>query len=178
MLASDVQVGPPGSGEEDEVRFTLTSEAGLNDGLAFPFVNLAIALAAGRRRGAMGWLGDWVLVDVALEARRRRRRRLAGRAGARLADLPPAQPRQAVAHRRRLRRARRHLPRLWPSTELAHGYGFLAVFVAALALRATERHHDYHEKLHDFAEQIERLLMMVLLVLFGGALGRRAARRR
>ena len=30
---------------EDEVRFGLTSEAGLNDGLAFPFVNLAIALA-------------------------------------------------------------------------------------------------------------------------------------
>lgn len=34
MLASDVQVGSPGSGEEDEVRFGLTSEAGLNDGLA------------------------------------------------------------------------------------------------------------------------------------------------
>lgn len=41
VLASDVQVGPPKSGEEDEVRFGLTSEAGLNDGLAFPFVNLA-----------------------------------------------------------------------------------------------------------------------------------------
>ena len=45
VLAADVQVGPPRSGEEDEVRFTLTAEAGLNDGLAFPFVNLAIALS-------------------------------------------------------------------------------------------------------------------------------------
>lgn len=45
VLASDVQVVPPGKGQEDEVRFTLTAEAGLNDGLAFPFVNLAIALA-------------------------------------------------------------------------------------------------------------------------------------
>jgi NhaP-type Na+/H+ or K+/H+ antiporter len=45
VLASDVQVGPPGSGEEDEVRFSLTSEAGLNDGLAFPFVSLAVAMA-------------------------------------------------------------------------------------------------------------------------------------
>ena len=35
VLASDVQVGPPRQGMEDEVRFTLTSEAGLNDGLAF-----------------------------------------------------------------------------------------------------------------------------------------------
>ena len=55
-------------------------------------------------------------------------------------------------------------------TEMIGGYGFLAVFVAALALRAVERHHDYHTTLHDFAEQIERLLMMVLLVVFGAML--------
>ena len=55
-------------------------------------------------------------------------------------------------------------------TELVHGYGFLAVFVAALAMRSAERQHRYHDRLHDFAEQTERLLMMVLLVLFGGAL--------
>lgn len=54
--------------------------------------------------------------------------------------------------------------------EMAHGYGFLAVFVAALGLRSVERNHEYHEKLHDFVEQLERLLMMVLLVLFGGAI--------
>lgn len=46
VLASDVQVGPPRAGEEDDVRFSLTSEAGLNDGLSFPFVYLAIATAA------------------------------------------------------------------------------------------------------------------------------------
>ena len=33
VLASDIQVGPPKSEDEDEVRFGLTSEAGLNDGL-------------------------------------------------------------------------------------------------------------------------------------------------
>ena len=42
VLASDVQVGAPSTGdgatndEQDEVRFALTSEAGLNDSLAFP----------------------------------------------------------------------------------------------------------------------------------------------
>ena len=46
VLASDVQVGAPMQGQEDEMRFALTSEAGLNDGLAFPFVHLAIALAS------------------------------------------------------------------------------------------------------------------------------------
>lgn len=43
--------GPPKSGEEDEVRFGLTSEEGLNDGLAFPFVHLAIALALTAQTG-------------------------------------------------------------------------------------------------------------------------------
>jgi NhaP-type Na+/H+ or K+/H+ antiporter len=54
VLASDVQVGAPGEGEEDEVRFALTSEAGLNDGLAFPFVYLAIALATAQATGEPG----------------------------------------------------------------------------------------------------------------------------
>jgi NhaP-type Na+/H+ or K+/H+ antiporter len=56
------------------------------------------------------------------------------------------------------------------TTELANGYGFLAVFVAAVALRSVERRHHYHENLHAFAEQIERLGMMVLLVCFGAAI--------
>ena len=59
VLASDVQVGPPRTGEEDEVRFGLTSEAGLNDGLAFPFVHLAIALSLSQVTGEP-WLRDWV----------------------------------------------------------------------------------------------------------------------
>ena len=65
VLASDVQVGPPGSGEEDEVRFTLTSEAGLNDGLAFPFVHLALELSASAV-GASVWpvVGEWALDAV------------------------------------------------------------------------------------------------------------------
>ena len=51
VLASEVQVGEPADDEdetergEDEIRFGLTSEAGLNDGLAFPFVYLAIAIS-------------------------------------------------------------------------------------------------------------------------------------
>jgi NhaP-type Na+/H+ or K+/H+ antiporter len=54
-------------------------------------------------------------------------------------------------------------------TEVAGGYGFLAVFVAARGIRAAERSHEYHQVLHDFAEQTERLLTVLLLLLFGGA---------
>lgn len=66
VLAADVQVGPPKTGEEDEVRFGLTSEAGLNDGLAFPFVNLAIALSVYAANGEP-WLEKWILHSVLWE---------------------------------------------------------------------------------------------------------------
>lgn len=59
---------------------------------------------------------------------------------------------------------------VYGTTELLHGYGFLAVFVAALALRHYEREHSYHGHMHEFIDQSERLLMVVALVVFGGAL--------
>jgi NhaP-type Na+/H+ or K+/H+ antiporter len=168
VLASDIQVGPPGSGEEDETRFALTSEAGLNDGLAFPFVHAAIAIAVASQTGepwAWRWFSASVLwklgAGIAVGY-------VVGRAlGWLLFHMP---------NRARLSRTGDGFVALgitclaYGLTEMAHGYGFLAVFVAALALRSAERHNEYHEKLHDFAEQLERLLMMALLVMFGAAL--------
>ncbi len=168
VLASDVQVGPPRAGEEDEVRFTLTAEAGLNDALAFPFVNLAIGAAVfGAAPGA--WTMEWLAVDVMWKLG-------AGivvgwAVGGTLAWLIFRLPNRA-----RLARTGDGFVALgitllsYGVTELLHGYGFLAVFISALAIRSAERQHAYHERLHDYAEQTERLLMMVLLVLFGGAL--------
>ena len=166
VLAADVQVGPPKSGDEDEVRFGLTSEAGLNDALAFPFVHLAILAAAGGLV-SQGGLADWFTIKVGWKL-------LAGLGagwliGATLGYL--------------LFRSRRGLSKLadglialaatliaYSLTEIIHGYGFLAVFVCAVTIRASERDHDFHQEMHDFSDQIERLLMMLLLVLFGGAL--------
>jgi sodium/hydrogen antiporter len=168
VLASDVQVGPPGEGLEDEVRFTLTSEAGLNDGLAFPFVNLAIALALASQTGEP-WLLDWLSVDVVWKlAVGIGIGWLVGRILGWLVFRLP--------NRAKLSRTGDGFVALgitclaYGLTEMAHGYGFLAVFVAAVGLRSVERNHEYHEKLHEFVEQLERLLMMVLLVIFGGAI--------
>ena len=63
VLASTVGLGPPGRGEEGEVRFSLTSEAGLNDGLAFPFVVLGTAMLAGQTGDGSAFL-HWALVEV------------------------------------------------------------------------------------------------------------------
>ncbi|HWU12475.1 MAG TPA: cation:proton antiporter, partial [Caulobacter sp.] len=64
VLASDVQVGPPRSGEDGEARFALTSEAGLNDGFAFPFVHLAVAIALAGGVLEPPLMGRWLAVDV------------------------------------------------------------------------------------------------------------------
>jgi sodium/hydrogen antiporter len=169
VLASDVQVGPPGEGSEDEMRFALTSEAGLNDGLAFPFVMLALALAGAGSLGEAP-LGRWLAVDVAWKIG----------AGVGLGALVGYGLGWLTFHlpnRGRLSRTGDGFVALgitclaYGVVELAHGYGFIAVFVAALALRATERGHEYHRKLLEFAEELERLLMMVLLVGFGAAIG-------
>ena len=167
VLASDVQVGAPGHGKEDAVRFTLTSEAGLNDGLAFPFVNLAIAfaLAAGDMQEK---LLEWALVDVVWKV-------AVGVAlgwliGTGLGWLTFRLPKRSALSRTGDGFVALGITGIsYGLTEIAHGYGFLAVFVSALAFRSLERNHHYHEKLHDFVEQLERLLMMVLLVLFGAA---------
>ena len=61
VLAGDIGVGPPGEEDESETRFAVTAEAGLNDGLAFPFVVLALFVSG---RPGVSWLPEWVLVDV------------------------------------------------------------------------------------------------------------------
>ncbi|CCF00048.1 cation:proton antiporter [Sinorhizobium fredii] len=166
VLASDVQVGPPQTGAEDEVRFALTSEAGLNDGLSFPFVYLAIAIALASDRS--DWFAHWLLVDVLW-------RLLAGVVmgwiiGKVLGFATFRLPKGASLARTGDGFVALGITCLaYSLTELVHGYGFVAVFVAALSFRTVERHHEFHRELHDFSEQIERLLMMVLLVCFGAA---------
>ncbi len=167
VLASDVQVAEPTDKheDEDEVRFSLTSEAGLNDGLAFPFVYAAIALAG---VGGGGWVGEWALESVAYKI-------AVGVGGGLVVG-------RVLAYW--LFRVRRESLRLsehsdgfvavavtflaYGLTEIAQGYGFIAVFVAACVIRAAERTHGYHGVLHSFVEQVERLLTSWLLLVLGG----------
>ena len=60
VLATDVQVRH--AGDKDPLRFTLTCEAGLNDGSAFPFVMLGLGLLGLHELGTLG--SRWLLVDV------------------------------------------------------------------------------------------------------------------
>jgi NhaP-type Na+/H+ or K+/H+ antiporter len=178
VLAGDVQVGGPDvetasadeSDERHEVRFALTSEAGLNDGLAFPFVTAAIILL---QKGstwtwapqwaawdlvakvvlgfAVGGIVGWVLAKLAFRARR---------ASLRLAEQ--GEPLLALAA----------LATAFGATELVGGYGFIAVFCCAMAIRNAERNNDYHEQLHGVVQRLERLLTLLILLCLGIAMSR------
>ncbi len=178
VLAADVDAGAPLTELEEEgapehkwgtVRFALTSEAGFNDGLAFPLTNLAIAAAGASAAGGWAWLGEWAAVDVGYKIGVGLVfGYVVGNVVARLVFRVPA-----TRHLADVMAGAEALAATlvaFAVTELAHGYGFIAVFVAALTLRRYEWEHDYYTELHDFAVVVERLLIAVVLVLFGGAL--------
>ncbi|MET0507908.1 MAG: cation:proton antiporter [Burkholderiaceae bacterium] len=168
VLAADVQVGPPKTGEEDEVRFGLTSEAGLNDGLAFPFVHLALALAL-HASAPEPWLAAWFAHSVIWEIAAAIFAGWAiGRGFGWLTFHVPAKSRLAQTGDGLIAIAATLIA--YGLAEIIDCYGFLAVFVAALSLRQSHRDHDFHRQMHDFTDQIERMVMMGLLLLFGGAL--------
>jgi NhaP-type Na+/H+ or K+/H+ antiporter len=170
VLAADVQVGPPKTGEEDEVRFGLTSEAGLNDGLAFPFVHLAIALAAVAGTGEP-WFVEWFTYRVLWEIGAGIAAGwLIGRAFGWLTFHVPAETKLAKTGDGLIALSATLVS--YGLTEIIHCYGFLAVFVTALAFRSAHREHDFQVQMHEVTEQVERIAMMVLLLLFGGALVR------
>jgi NhaP-type Na+/H+ or K+/H+ antiporter len=174
VLATEVQVSEPvvdAEGDDDEARFSLTSEAGLNDGLAFPFTYAAIAISvAGVAPSA--WLGEWLLVDVAW-------RLLIGIAvGLGVGWLLGRLFFSTISERLRLTEKAEGFVAIaatflaYGAAELAEGYGFIAVFICACAIRGSERQHGYHGVLHKFVEQIERLLTVAVVVLLGGAVAR------
>ncbi|QFU83831.1 cation:proton antiporter [Natronorubrum aibiense] len=179
VLASEVQVEKPGSGteaqrlpsaagREDEVRFALSSEAGLNDGFAFPFTNLAIAIAlVGIAPG--NWLGEWLLIDVGY-------RIVVGvLAGIILGRLTAwvifwASSETQLARSVQGLEAVAGTLAIYGVTELVGGYGFIAVFTAAVTIRSYERSHDYNQSLHEISELAEQTMMGLIMVFFGGAI--------
>jgi NhaP-type Na+/H+ or K+/H+ antiporter len=182
VLASDVQVGEPLTEdvaeaeaeddveEDDDIRFSLTAEAGLNDGLAFPFVHLALLLLAGGfgLAEAGTWLGWYLVGKIAVglavglgtgwllgrQAFHSRKEEL------RLADA--GEPLLAVAA----------LLTAYGAAELVGGYGFLAVFACALRLRASDRGNSYHRAMHGVVERLERLMTLLILLVLGMAMTR------
>ena len=195
VLATDVQIRHPD--DRDQLRFTLTCEAGMNDGSAFPFVMLGMGMLGLHELGEFGL--QWVLVDVLWAT-------VAGVAigiasGAALAHLSwklrGASPRSELIYDFL---GLGLIGVVYGVSVIAHAWGFLAVFFAAVALRQTElKFADAKatpaplpiksippQKLQDcagsetpltvsegslvFKEHLERVSEVVLILLIGGML--------
>lgn len=167
VLAADVQVGPPTEGGEHPVRFGLTAEAGLNDGLAFPFVYLAIVALGGMSSADMV---DWLAYDVVY-------RIVVGTLSGALVGWLLGQVVFRWPARNVLAATGSGVLGLagvfvsYGAAEFVHGYGFIACFVAGLVFRRLEVKHEFHGNLHLFNLAIEHALTSVLLLMTGAALG-------
>jgi len=141
VLASLVQVSD--AKDQDAMRFGLSGEAGLNDGVAFPFVLLGLLLIA-QAQPTAGALLQWALHDLLWAV------------GAGLAQGYAMG--QGVGRLSLALRIRNDDSTLSPNdylalalialayvgAELIQAYGFLAVFAAGLGLRRTEMSSSDH----------------------------------
>jgi NhaP-type Na+/H+ or K+/H+ antiporter len=133
VLATDVQVRH--AGDRDRLRFALTSEAGMNDGSAFPFVMLGLGLLGAHELGEFGW--RWLAVDViwatlAAVALGFASGALLGRLGWKLRGSDPKHEVLDDLVGLGL------IGVVYGLSVLMHAWGFLAVFFAGVALRQTE----------------------------------------
>ena len=196
VLATDVQIRHPG--DRDKLRFTLTCEAGMNDGSAFPFVMLGLGLLGLHELGDMSL--RWIVVDVLWATLGAIAIGIA--AGVALARL--GWKLRRAPHKHELMDDFLGLGLIGVVYGLAvmvNAWGFLAVFFAAVALRQTELklakatqdaldrrtsretvRTDTHanpdpeplptvsEGSLVFKEHLERLSEVVLILLVGGTL--------
>ena len=172
VMAAEVQIDPTETKSPfDDVRFNLTGEASLNDGLAYPFTWLAVLLAqAGGVLTEVDWV-DWVfdklLLKVGLGL-------LLGWLGGRaIGWLLQRLPETLGIKTRDGFVAFSATFLIYAGTELLHGYGFLAVFVAGVTIRRVEESYAGDRmkfRLHDFVSEIERLMLAVFMLLLGGSI--------
>ena len=184
VLATDVQIRHPG--DRDRLRFTLTCEAGMNDGSAFPFVMLGLGLLGLHELGDSGL--RWALVDVLWATAAGIAIGVAcgaalARLGWKLRGAPPGHELMDDFLGLGL------IGVVYGLSVLLHAWGFLAVFFAAVALRQTEVKlagaiepaplgaspdmqpaPTVSEGSLIFKEHLERLSEMVLILLIGGTL--------
>lgn len=165
VLASDLQTTQPSKKDLSKIRLSLTSEAGLNDGLAFPFTFLAIYMSA---KGAdlSSWMVEWFLVEVLYKITAAVIIGfLTGWLLHRLIFKFTDKTHHSNISRGILSLSLTLIP--YALTEFAHAYGFIAVFVAACVFSNSETQAKHMDSLHDFTEEIERIFVTFIFLIIG-----------
>jgi sodium/hydrogen antiporter len=165
VLASEVQLTDVK--DKDELRFGLTSEGGLNDALAFPFVYFGIYALKDDNWG--NWFQHWITVDLIWAI-----------AAGIVMGIVVAKAIVWLDHQIQKRHQVDELMEdfvaiatillTYSLTEIVNGYGFLAVFVAGLVVQHSYRNSDKPLQQLKFIERIEKLLEIGTILILGSIL--------
>ncbi|MBN3907147.1 MAG: sodium:proton antiporter [Nostoc sp. NMS1] len=165
VLASEVQLTD--INDQDELRFGLTSEGGLNDALAFPFVYFG--LHALKDDNWSNWFKQWIAVDLIWAI-----------AVGIIMGIVVAKSIVWIEEKIQKRRPADELMEdfiaistiliTYSLTEMVNGYGFLAVFVAGLVVQRSYRNPEKPLAQLEFIEQVEKLLEVGTILLLGSIL--------
>jgi sodium/hydrogen antiporter len=167
VLAGDVGVGPPGDEDEREPNFSLTGEAGLNDGLAFPFLFLGLFVA---ETGGSDWLVNWLTADVLYAVVTGL---VIGGVGGYLLAMGAVKLRERDLLEPQLDgwMAVAAVLLIYGAAEIAGTYGFLAAFAGGVGFRHYEHGHEYNGRVHDGAETVEKFGELAVILLIGSMVG-------
>lgn len=162
VLASEVQLA--NIDDRDELRFALTSEGGLNDALAFPFVYFGIY--ALKDNNWPNWFSQWVAIDLLW----------ATTVGIVMGILVAKAVTWIDLRLQRYRPADELMEDFialstilltYSLTEVVNGYGFLAVFVAGIVVQRSYRDPEKPLSQLHFTERIEKLMEVATILLLG-----------
>lgn len=165
VLASELQTSEPGKRDTSLSRLGLTSEAGINDGLAFPFTFFAI-FAYQKGLDFQDWAGEWFLhyflIKIAIGT-------IIGLAsGWLLYHLV-----FSISNDRTVDRISRGILSVallllpYAITEVIGGYGFIAVFLSACMFSSCEKSQEHMNSLHDFNEELESFVVAIIFITIG-----------
>ncbi|MEH2375867.1 cation:proton antiporter [Nostoc sp.] len=165
VLASEVQLTD--INDQDELRFGLTSEGGLNDALAFPFVYFGIYALKDDSWG--NWFKHWIMVDLIWAI-----------AVGIVMGIIVAKCIVLIDKKIQNNRPANELMEdfiaistillTYSLTEMVNGYGFLAVFVAGLVVQRSYRNSEKPLAQLEFVEQVEKLLEVGTILILGSIL--------
>jgi len=165
VLASEVQLTD--TKDQDELRFGLTSEGGLNDALAFPFVYFGIY--ALKDDNWENWFKQWIMVDLIWAI-----------AAGIVMGIIVAKCIVWIDKKIQNNRPANELMEdfiaistillTYSLTEMVNGYGFLAVFVAGLVVQRSYRNSEKPLAQLEFVEQVEKLMEVGTILILGSIL--------
>ena len=174
VLASELQLNDHNEikGKKAGLRFTLTAEAGINDGLAFPFVFLAILWSQSdsfAHIDILEWISFYVIYKIFMGL-------LVGIIIGYLFSLSLKYFKKN--HKKNILNGFTGLALTLFSygiCELLQGYGFIAVFLCGLFAQynnsnETSPHSHPSNTIIHFVEEIEKLLMVLWTIFFGGSI--------